>query len=136
MINHEVRTYKSSENLAREDQLAWKIAEVASDPTPVDSEVTEMVINRVIDNAAVAVASLTRAPIVSARAQALSHPVPAVGTGSSVVGLETRTSPDQWQRAAEQAVGGTAAAVVIPDRPDRAVQVRVRTDQGERTVFD
>lgn len=48
---------------------------------------------------------------------------------------ETRTSPDQWQRAAEQAVGGTAAAVVVPDRPDRAVQVRVRTDQGERTAF-
>jgi len=48
---------------------------------------------------------------------------------------QTRTSPDQWQRAAEQAVGGTAAAVVIPDRPDRAVQVRVRTDQGERTAF-
>lgn len=48
---------------------------------------------------------------------------------------DTRTSPDQWQRAAEQAVGGTAAAVVISDRPDRAVQVRVRKDQGERTVF-
>ncbi|HAV49483.1 MAG TPA: PepSY domain-containing protein, partial [Brevundimonas sp.] len=28
-----------------------------------------------------------------------------------------------------------AAAVVVPDRPDRAVQVRVRTEQGERTAF-
>lgn len=48
---------------------------------------------------------------------------------------EARVSPDQWRQAAEQAVGGTAAAVVVPDRPDRAVQVRVRTDQGERTAF-
>ena len=48
---------------------------------------------------------------------------------------ETRTSPDQWRQAAERAVGGTAAAVVVPDRPDRAIQVRVRKDQGERTAF-
>lgn len=48
---------------------------------------------------------------------------------------QTRASPDQWRQAAEQAVGGTAAAVVVPDRPDRAVQVRVRTDQAERTAF-
>ena len=48
---------------------------------------------------------------------------------------QTRVSPDQWRQAAEQAVGGTAAAVVVPDRPDRAVQVRVRTDQGESTAF-
>ena len=60
MINHEVRTHKSSENLAREDQLAWKIAEVASGSTPVDADVTDMVINRIIDNAAVAAASVRR----------------------------------------------------------------------------
>src|SRR4051812_34130125 len=35
-----------------------------------------MVINRVIDNASVAAASLTRRPVVSARAQALAHPLP------------------------------------------------------------
>ena len=94
MIDHDVRVHRSEENLAHEDQLAWKMAQVAVDPVEVEPEVAEMVINRVIDNAAVAVASLTRAPIVSARAQALSHPVPAGGTGSSVVGLEARTSPD------------------------------------------
>ena len=94
MIDHDVRVHRSEENLAHEDQLAWKMAQVAVDPVEVEPEVAEMVINRVIDNAAVAVASLTRAPIVSARAQALSHPVPAGGTGSSVVGLETRTSPE------------------------------------------
>ena len=94
MIDHDVRVHRSEENLAHEDQLAWKMAQVAVDPAEVEPEVAEMVINRVIDNAAVAVASLARAPIVSARAQALSHPVPAGGTGSSVFGLETRTSPE------------------------------------------
>ena len=29
MKNHEVRVYRSEENLPREDQLAWKLAEVA-----------------------------------------------------------------------------------------------------------
>ncbi|NQV55719.1 MAG: MmgE/PrpD family protein, partial [Rhodospirillales bacterium] len=73
MQNHKVRTYPSAENLAVSDQLAWKIAEVATDPAEVDADVTEMVINRMIDNAAVAVASLNRHPVISARAQALAH---------------------------------------------------------------
>ena len=72
---HPVRTYKSSEPLPREEQLAWKIAEVAADPVAVEPAVVEMIINRVIDNAAVAVASLKRAPIVAARGQAEAHPV-------------------------------------------------------------
>ena len=94
MIDHDVRVHRSEENLAREGQLAWKMAQVAVDPVEVAPEVAEMVINRVIDNAAVAVASLTRAPIVSARAQALSHAVPAGGHGASVVGMDQRTSPE------------------------------------------
>ena len=72
-----VRVHRSDENLARQDQLAWKIAEVAVDPVEVDAEVADMVINRVIDNAAVAAASLSRTPVVSARSQALTHPLPA-----------------------------------------------------------
>jgi 2-methylcitrate dehydratase len=59
---HHVRVYKSEENLPREDQLAHKIAMVAADPVEVPAEVTEMVINRIIDNASVAIASLNRAP--------------------------------------------------------------------------
>ena len=42
----------------REDQLAWKIAEVAADPVPVEPTSIEMIGNRIIDNAAVAAASL------------------------------------------------------------------------------
>jgi 2-methylcitrate dehydratase len=89
---HPVRTYRSDENLAREDQLAHKIAEVAADRVDVTPEVTDMVINRVIDNAAVAAASLTRAPVVSAREQAERHG--GFEPGSSVFGTTTRVSPE------------------------------------------
>ncbi|GAA1819464.1 MmgE/PrpD family protein [Nesterenkonia flava] len=94
MIEHTVRVYRSEENLVREDQLAHKIAKVAVDPVPVEPDVTQMVINRIIDNAAVAVASLNRAPIVAARAQALSHPVSTGGRGAGVFGVASPTSPE------------------------------------------
>ncbi len=88
---HPVRTYRSDENLATEDQLAWKVAQVAVDPVAVDDEVTEMVINRVIDNAAVAVASIGRAPAVAARGQAEAHPAT---PGATVFGVDGRFSPE------------------------------------------
>lgn len=93
MQTHAVRTYKSAEPLAREDQLAWKIAEVAADPVPVLPEVVEMIGNRIIDNAAVAMASVNRRPAVSARGQALAHPV---APGARVFGCNagTRVSPE------------------------------------------
>ena len=53
---HHVRVYKSEESLPREDQLVYKIAVVATDPVAVNDEVTDMVINRIIDNASVAIA--------------------------------------------------------------------------------
>ena len=95
-VNHHVRVYKSEEPLAREDQLAWKIAEVAADPVAVEPEVVDMIINRVIDNAAVAAASISRAPVSAARQQALDHPVSISGNGSTIFGcaLERRTSPE------------------------------------------
>jgi 2-methylcitrate dehydratase len=93
MKMHDVRTYKSAEALAREDQLAWKIAEVAADPVAVEADVTEMIINRVIDNAAVAAASVARRPVASARAQALCPPY---APGATVFGMAegTRVSPE------------------------------------------
>jgi 2-methylcitrate dehydratase len=86
-VNHHVRVYRSDESLPREQQLAWKIAEVAADPVAVEPEVVDMIINRVIDNASVAAASLNRGPIVAARAQALAHPVSRGGSGSAIFGL-------------------------------------------------
>jgi len=95
-VTHHVRVHRSEENLAREDQLAWKIAEVAVDPVAVEPEVVEMIINRVIDNAAVAAASLTRRPVSAARQQALDHPVSVSGDGATIFGcpLERRSSPE------------------------------------------
>ncbi|MFC5737493.1 MmgE/PrpD family protein [Sinirhodobacter huangdaonensis] len=93
MKMHEVRRYRSAEHLAREDQLAWKIAEVAADPVAVEADVVEMIVNRVIDNAAVAAASVARRPVASARAQALCHPY---APGATVFGMAagTRVSPE------------------------------------------
>ncbi|NKE10318.1 MULTISPECIES: MmgE/PrpD family protein [Kocuria] len=96
-VNHSVRVHPSSDNLAKEDQLAWKVAEVAADPVEVSSEVTEMVINRVLDNASVAIASLNRGPIISARDQALAHQPGPGGTGAGVFGVDaaqTKVSPE------------------------------------------
>jgi len=70
---HDVHAHRSKDNLKREDQLAWKIAAVASDPVEVDTEATDMIINRIIDNASVGIASLNRGPIKSARAMANTH---------------------------------------------------------------
>ncbi|MGW8568146.1 MmgE/PrpD family protein [Isoptericola sp. NPDC055881] len=94
MIDHEVRVYRSDELLPREEQLAWKIAEVAAEQLEPTPEVTDMVINRVIDNAAVATASLGRAPILAARSQAEAHPVSRGGAGATVFGSPERTSPE------------------------------------------
>ena len=90
---HAVRTYRSAEKLKREDQLAWKIAAVAADPVAMEPEVVEMIGNRIIDNAAVAAASIARRPVASARAQAVAHPY---APGATVFGMQVsdRYSPE------------------------------------------
>jgi 2-methylcitrate dehydratase len=80
MITHDVHAHRSKDNLKREDQLAWKIAAVAADAVEVDAETTDMIINRIIDNASVAIASLNRGPIKSARAMANAHMRPGGAT--------------------------------------------------------
>lgn len=74
MKKHVVRVYPSKEKLERKDQLAWKMAEMASDNVAISAEVTDMVINRIIDNASVAIAAANRRPVASARAMAIAHP--------------------------------------------------------------
>jgi 2-methylcitrate dehydratase len=91
---HPLRTYRSDENLPREEQFAWKVAQVAADSVAVEPEVAEMIVNRVIDNAAVAVASIGRAPAVAARGQAEAHPVSTGGAGATVFGVDGRYSPE------------------------------------------
>ncbi len=74
MKNIKVKVYPSKLRLKKEDQLAWKIAEIASDNAPLNEKVIDMVINRLIDNAAVAIASTERKAVISARDMALTHP--------------------------------------------------------------
>lgn len=100
---HDVRAHRSKDNLKREDQLAWKIAEVAADPVEVDAEATDMIINRIIDNASVAIASLNRGPIKSARAMANAH---LRDGGASLFGL-----PAEHRVCAEWAAWANGTAV-------------------------
>ena len=74
MITHRVKVWPSKAALPQSDQLAWKIAEVASQSTVIDPLAGEMVINRIIDNGAVAIAAINRPPVANARTQALAHP--------------------------------------------------------------
>lgn len=74
MKKHKVRVYPSKKHLPREKQLAWKMAEVCADKVPVEKDVQEMIINRIIDNASVAIASVNRHAPATARVQALAHP--------------------------------------------------------------
>ena len=73
MIVHKIKVYPSKIHLPKKKQLAWKIAEIASDNAKLDKEAIEMVINRIIDNASVAIASLNRHPVISSREMALKH---------------------------------------------------------------
>ena len=74
MILHKVKVYPSKIHLPKKSQLAWKIAVIASDNARLDKNSIEMVINRIIDNASVAIASLNRKAVISSREMALKHP--------------------------------------------------------------
>ena len=89
MKTHPVKTYPSKVSLPREDQLAWKIAAVASDAVAVEDDAIEMIINRIIDNAASACAALNCHSVQTARAQALAHLRPG---GATIFGLPATTT--------------------------------------------
>ncbi len=93
MISHDVRVHPSKDVLKREDQLAWKIAAVAADKVRVQPDVADMIVNRIIDNAAVAIASVNRSAPISARGMAMGHPRKG---GATVFGLPSkmRFSPE------------------------------------------
>ncbi len=94
MKTHSVRVCPAGTVLPVEQQLAWLLAEVATDPAPVDPAVLEMVGNRIIDNAAVAIAALNRGPVANARSQALGHPRPG---GATLFGLPGEPTVDcEW----------------------------------------
>jgi 2-methylcitrate dehydratase len=89
MKKHAVKVHPSKALLPREEQLAWKMAAVATDKVAVEKDVREMIINRVIDNASVAIAAINRRPVVSARGMALGHPRKG---GATVFGVKSGTT--------------------------------------------
>ncbi|WP_155918067.1 MULTISPECIES: 2-methylcitrate dehydratase PrpD [unclassified Mycolicibacterium] len=91
MLEHDVRTRRSAEDFPRSEHLAFKIAEIAADPVAVPPETEAMVINRIIDNAAVSAASVIRRPVTVARVQALAHKTP---RGATVFGVGGTVSPE------------------------------------------
>ncbi|MBV9813823.1 MAG: MmgE/PrpD family protein, partial [Acetobacteraceae bacterium] len=93
MRHHDVKVFPSKSAPGREDQLAWKIAEVAADRVAVPREVAAMIVNRIIDNAAVAIAAINRRPVVSARDMALAHTRRGGATVFGVAGAR-RVSPE------------------------------------------
>ena len=94
MRNIIVKVHPSKANLKKKDQLAWKIAEIASDKAKLNNDAVEMVINRIIDNASVAIASFGRNPVISAREMALAHPKK---NGATIFGLNSKIKVDcEW----------------------------------------
>jgi 2-methylcitrate dehydratase len=94
MRNIIVKVHPSKANLKKKDQLAYKIAEIASDKAKINKDAVEMVINRIIDNASVAIASFNRKPVTSARQMALAHPRK---NGANIFGLKPKIKVDcEW----------------------------------------
>ena len=82
-----VKAYPSKFRLKKQNELAWKLAEVASDKAKLNKLSIEMVINRLIDNASVAIASLNRKPVITARQMAMKHPRK---NGASIFGISSK----------------------------------------------
>ncbi len=94
MIIHKVKVYPSKKFLPKKKQLAWKLAEMASDNSKLNKESIEMVINRIIDNASVAIASLNRKSVISSREMALKHPRK---NGANLFGVNSKQKFDcEW----------------------------------------
>ena len=94
MISHKVKVYPSKIYLPKKKQLAWKIANIASDNAKLNKKAVEMVINRIIDNASVAIASLNRKAVISSREMALKHPRK---NGATLFGINSKLRFDcEW----------------------------------------
>ena len=94
MLLNTVKVYPSKIYLPKKRQLAWKIAEIASDNSKLNKDSIDMVINRIIDNASVAIASLNRKPVISAREMAKGH---LRKSGSTIFGISSKVKFDpEW----------------------------------------
>jgi len=91
---HKVKVFASKDKLSKKNQLAWKIAEIASDSAKLNKDSVDMVINRMIDNASVAIASLNRKAVITSREMAMKHPR---SNGATLFGINSKKKFDcEW----------------------------------------
>ena len=94
MIIHKLKVYPSKVKLSKKKQLAWKLAELASDNAKLNKDSVEMVINRLIDNASVAIASLNRKAVITSREMAMKPPRK---NGATIFGINSKQKFDcEW----------------------------------------
>jgi len=94
LITYKIKVYPSKIHLPKKKQLAWKIAKIASDNTKLNKDAIEMVINRIIDNTSVAIASLNRKPVIASREMSLKHPRK---NGATIFGINSKLKFDcEW----------------------------------------
>ena len=94
MIIHKIKVYPSKVYLPKKKQLAWKLAEIASDNAKLNKLSIDMAINRIIDNASVAIASLNRKSVIASREMAMKHPR---NNGSTIFGINSNQLFDsEW----------------------------------------
>ncbi len=91
-----IKTHPEGSVLPKEEQLAWNLAVMAAANQSADDDVLEMVGNRFIDNAAVAIGAINREPVRNARLLALGYPHPS-HRGASLFGLTSeQTFHCEW----------------------------------------
>jgi 2-methylcitrate dehydratase len=112
MKTHIVKAEKRSGDLKKEDQLAWKLALLASKTKDSDlpPETVDMIKNRIIDNAAIALAAANEYPVTVARDKALAT---RGGGKATVYGL-----PQKEVFAPKEAAFANAVAVRFRDQDD------------------
>ena len=103
MIVHKIKAEQKSGDLKKEDQLAYKLAELAfrAKDIPLDPEAIEMAKCRVIDNAAISIGAINQHAVCVARDKAMSSE----GTGrASIYGMPSDRTFDPSRAAFANAV--------------------------------
>ena len=94
MKSYTIKLQKPGTKLEKKNQLAWLIANMAAEDWSLNKEISDMVGNRIIDNAGVAIAALNNKAVKIARAQAMKFEN---NSGSTLFGLDQNKKYDcQW----------------------------------------
>ena len=73
MLSNKIIIPSPGKRIEKKNQLAWLLASMAAQPWDSNESINEMVGNRLIDNAGVAIAAINRDPVCVARSQAMFH---------------------------------------------------------------